>query len=119
MALVIPITNERTCEGCTKCCDGWLIGEAYGHKFFEGKPCFWKGKKGCNIYDIRPYNPCVSFKCFWKYSDLVPKHFKPNNIGVIMVERFIEDIPYLNIHFGGQFVNNEVLDWCEKVYFLD
>jgi hypothetical protein len=30
---MIPIANaERTCGGCTACCDGWLTGNILGHE---------------------------------------------------------------------------------------
>lgn len=116
MALVIPIKQERECDGCTKCCDGWLSGVAHGHEFYIGKSCYWKGKNGCNIYSVRPYEPCVTFKCFWKYSKLVPKHFKPNLIGVIIVERFDNGFKFVDVNIGGKLVSEEVISWCNQMY---
>lgn len=114
--IIIPIKQERECDGCTKCCDGWLSGTAHGHEFYIGKRCYWKGKKGCNIYESRPHNPCVTFKCFWKYSKLVPKQFKPNEIGVIIVERFENQFTFVDVNFGGKDLSDAVIDWCHQMY---
>ena len=119
MAFIIPIKTERDCDGCTKCCDGWLTGEAYGYKFNINNACFWKGKKGCNIYDIRPIDPCVTFKCFWKYSSLVPIEFKPDKIGIILVERTIDGHKFLDVNIGGNIPSPELLLWVEEMYLQD
>jgi hypothetical protein len=116
MALVIPIKSERDCDGCTKCCDGWLTGIAHGHKFHHGKPCAFKGSSGCMIYDYRPYDPCVTFKCFWKYNNLVPIKFKPDKIGVILVERNIDGHRFLDVNLGGKLPSIELLEWVEDMY---
>ena len=44
----IKIT-KRSCDGCTACCEGWLMGEAYGNKFYSGCPCYYKSENGCSI----------------------------------------------------------------------
>ena len=116
MALVIPIKNERDCDGCTKCCDGWLTGVAHGHKFHIGKPCVYKGSNGCMIYEYRPYDPCVTFKWFWKYSNIVPLKFKPNLIGIILVERIVEGYKFLDINAGGKFPSVDFLEWIQEMY---
>jgi len=49
---MIPIAHaERTCGGCTACCDGWLTGNILGHELAPGKPCHFRGDGGCTIYD--------------------------------------------------------------------
>jgi len=115
MTAIIPIKLERSCDGCTKCCDGWLSGTAHGYDFSVGKKCHWSSKSGCNIYEYRPYDPCVTFKCFWKTSNLVPKEFKPNLINTILVERNFKEYIYLDINFAGNIVSQEVLDWALKL----
>ena len=57
---------KRECGTCTKCCEGWLTGEALGHNFYPGKPChFLAVNKGCTVYAKRPKDPCSSYKCAW------------------------------------------------------
>ena len=116
MSAIIPIKIERSCDGCTKCCDGWLTGTAHGHDFYPGKKCYWSGKNGCNIYEFRPHEPCVTFKCFWKTSRLVPNDFKPSTIGVIFVERYLDTYTFLDVNYGGAVLSNEVIYWLYKVF---
>ena len=61
-----PIIAERACDGCTRCCEGWLTGIAYGYEFYPGKKCHFLSSKNCTIYPIRPDNPCKTFQCQWK-----------------------------------------------------
>ena len=64
--------SKRSCGSCTKCCEGWLSGEALGHKFYPGKPChFIAIGKGCSVYAKRPQEPCVSYKCGWISNEAV------------------------------------------------
>jgi len=116
MSFIIPIKAERDCNGCTKCCDGWLTGTAYGVKFHVGQKCLWSTKKGCSIYELRPYNPCVTFKCFWKTHSMVPEEYKPNLINTILVERYFLDYKYLDICFAGNMVSTDVLNWAIKMF---
>lgn len=92
---VIPIipTPQRTCGECTACCDGWLHGEAYGHNFYRGKPCFYV-HKGCTIYQDRPSTPCKSYKCTWLEEDILPMWMRPDLCGVILSKREFEGIPF-------------------------
>jgi hypothetical protein len=112
MPFIKIINQDKPCNGCTKCCEGFLSGYAYGMPFYEGKLCYFKGKKGCKIYSIRPHNPCVTFKCFWKESILVPEKFKPNIINCIMVERYRDGYFWIEIHKAGGDVPQEVIDWA-------
>ena len=116
MSAINVIKLERSCDGCTKCCDGWLSGNAYGVKFSVGKKCQWSTKKGCSIYELRPYDPCVTFKCFWKTNSIVPEEFKPNLINTILVERIFHNYKYLDICFAGNLVSIEVLNWAIKLF---
>lgn len=119
MAAIIPIKLERSCDGCTKCCDGWLTGSAHGHDFYPGKKCYWSSKNGCNIYDYRPHDPCVTFKCYWKTNHLIPFEFKPNKIGVIFVERFLEGFFFLDVNYGGNSIPKVVIDWLYEMLSVD
>ena len=116
MTAIIPIKLERSCDGCTKCCDGWLTGVAWGHEFYPGKKCFWSSKNGCNIYQFRPNDPCVSFKCYWKTNTIVPFHFKPDKSGVIFVERYLDGYYYLDVNYGGNNTSIEIIDWLHKMF---
>ena len=103
---------DRSCEGCTKCCDGHLTANIYGYEMKPGKPCNFVSKNGCSIYAMRPYNPCKGFKCVWKQISAVPLEFKPNLIDMIMIEKTIDDIPYVLLVPAGKEISLEVLDWA-------
>jgi len=79
----------RSCDGCTKCCDGHLHGSAHGYNFFKGRACHFRSINGCTIYSQRPKDPCVSFKCAWLKDEnrSIPEWLKPNVSEVIIVER--------------------------------
>jgi hypothetical protein len=83
--VLLPIVSlKRECGDCTKCCEGWMSGAAYEHKFgkIDGvrTPCFFLEQGlGCTIYEDRPQNPCAAYKCQWLVNPDVPEDFKPNN----------------------------------------
>jgi hypothetical protein len=104
-------TVGRACNGCTKCCDGWLTGKAYGLHFYPGCPCHFKTSKGCMIYLTRPKDPCVSFECEWKRNLSIPEWIKPNLSNVIIVQRFIETIPYLGVNQAGTADLVKITQW--------
>lgn len=103
---------SRQCGDCTKCCEGYLTGEAKGKSFYKGKPChFVSIGKGCTIYANRPKDPCISYKCAWLTDEELPEWFKPNQINAIIDRRFIKDIPYINVIEAGETLQSNVLSW--------
>ncbi len=104
--------NGRSCDGCTKCCEGWLTANIKGEDMYPGKPCqFVDIGVGCTIYKDRPKEPCKNFVCMWKAVDEVPLEFKPSECNVILVRHEIEGIPYLNAVEAGELMNPLVLSW--------
>lgn len=103
---------KRECGNCTKCCEGYLSGEAKGKPFFGGRPChFVNIGKGCSIYKERPLNPCVAYKCAWIKDDRLPEWFKPNAINAIVDFRKIEGIEYIDVVEAGEPLRIDVLSW--------
>lgn len=88
---VIPIfqvkNKTKSCGSCSACCSGVLTGEAYGHSFYDGRPCFFLTEKGCGIYENRPENPCVSYECAYLYKDFFPHWMRPDLSGAICTTR--------------------------------
>ena len=104
--------DERSCEGCTKCCVGWLTANIHGEEMYPGKPChFVEIGKGCTIYKDRPRDPCKKFVCMWKAVDEVPLEFKPSEVDVILTRAEINGSPYLNAVEAGSTMNPLVLSW--------
>lgn len=106
------IKNNRSCEGCTKCCEGYLATNIKGNEVAPGKPCpFVQQGVGCNIYKDRPKDPCKQFECFWRASEKMPIEFKPSETNVIVTEQNIDGIPYLALIEAGSKVTPEMLSW--------
>lgn len=106
----------RSCDGCTKCCEGWLSGEAYGHKFWPGMPCHYKTQKGCSIYNNRPENPCKVFQCEWLVNKDIPEWMKPNLINAIITKVEEDNKSYVHIHEAGSKLDSKVLSWFVLEY---
>jgi hypothetical protein len=101
----------RSCDGCTACCEGYLTGQAYGHHFQPGKPCFFKGERGCSIYSDRPENPCKSFKCEWLSKDYLPMWFRPDLSKVIVTVGQEDDGEWLLVSEAGRKIDSAILSW--------
>lgn len=109
----IPIlSQDRPCDGCKKCCEGHLTGVAYGYEFYPGKKCNFMRDYGCGIYDVRPYNPCKTFKCGYKYDLNIPSWMKPDQIGIILVARHENGFDYYNMIEAGSSITVEILSWA-------
>lgn len=102
---------SRKCDGCTKCCDGWLTGQAHGHGFWPGRPCHFVGVNKCSIYKDRPEDPCRTFVCEWLVNPDVPEWMKPNVMDVIIAKKEKNGVPYWQISEAGSKLKIEVLSW--------
>ena len=100
----------RSCGTCAKCCEGWLSGEAYGHKFFKGRPCFFLNKT-CSIYDTRPESPCRTYKCGWLDELHFPEWMKPDLVNVIINRASFKEIKYYALVESGSLLDVKVLSW--------
>lgn len=112
--LKIVNKTQRSCDGCTACCEGWLTANIKGHEMYPGKPCpFVKQGVGCSIYKDRPKNPCKGFECMWKATDstIMPDRFKPSEIGAIVTIDEIDGIPYHRVTECGVKLDSDFLSW--------
>ena len=115
----IPIQSEprnRTCGECTKCCEGYLKGSAYGHNFYRGRKCFFLEGKECSIYHIRPDDPCKIYNCAWITDHTIPNWMKPNLVDVIITNRHSNGINYVELTEAGSKLNIEVFSWFVQEY---
>lgn len=102
----------KTCEGCTKCCDGWLTGKVFEEEFYPGKPCkFVKEGSGCTIYSMRPKHPCQSFDCFWKLDESMPDRLHPNISNGIVHRQVLGGVNSVAITHTGQQISQELIDY--------
>lgn len=103
---------SRSCGTCTKCCEGWLSGEAHGYKFSPGNPCFFLQQNvGCQIYDIRPKDPCESFNCLWIIDENIPEWMYPKTNEAIPIKSAIDGVEYIKIVWSGSKINDTTIQW--------
>ena len=108
-------SSSRECGSCTKCCEGFTSGGAYGFKFGDSIPChFLEIGLGCTIYEDRPKHPCQMYKCHWLTTPDVPEHFKPE-ISHIMATRRGQS--YIVLTNAGPNPNSEVIEWYKMWCF--
>jgi uncharacterized cysteine cluster protein YcgN (CxxCxxCC family) len=102
---------KRTCGDCTKCCEGWLHGVAHGERFYRGKPChFVEIGKGCTIYENRPIDPCITYKCEWLTNDDFPMWMKPSLSNVLVTKKTGKIEHYQAIEAVSK-MDSAVLNW--------
>jgi hypothetical protein len=113
MMTTIPIiSTKRSCGDCTLCCEGWLGNVSHGYEMWPGRKCqFVSLEKGCTIYDQRP-DTCQKFECQWLSDERIPEWMKPNKCGVIIREREIDGVKFLEILEAGQKLDSEILSWA-------
>jgi hypothetical protein len=105
----------KQCFPCTACCEGWLSAEINGVKLRPGTPCVNCTKQGCGIYEKRPKDPCVSFKCAWlQEKHQLPESMKPSECGAIVLlgrswhgRKIIRAVP------AGEKIPFDTLEWLK------
>jgi len=131
-----PTIPGRSCEGCTKCCEGWLtadivfdrkllpllpddgrIKDRLVHRMEPGNPCLFVEKdKGCNSYAARPYNPCVQFRCHYLVDKAVPESMKPSKSNVILSVEEIDGEEFIRATEAGKKMEAEHALWVVGLY---
>jgi hypothetical protein len=109
----LPVVEGRSCDGCTKCCEGYMSGKILGKTVDLNNPCFLvEIGKGCGDYENRPEFPCKSFQCDWLINPSIPDNFKPSESNVIMSTRPVNsEISYMEVIEAGSKLDSEVLTW--------
>lgn len=119
---------NKSCGTCTACCSGALAGEAHGHHFYRGRPCFFLTTTGCGIYESRPDTPCKSYKCGYLSEAFFPEWMRPDLSGALATGRVhsykekvqAEDgtesevdryIPYMHVMGYQQPLSGKALMW--------
>ncbi len=110
--LMLSKKNARSCDGCTKCCEGWLTATINGEEMYPGKPCQnCDPGKGCTDYKNRPQDPCKTYMCMWRADDSVPIEFKPSEVNSLVTRSDINGMPYLVLLEAGEKMRAEVVSW--------
>jgi hypothetical protein len=114
MLSFIEILNQKSCAGCTKCCEGHLSATIHGHEMFPGKPCFFVEQGvGCKEYDTRPQHPCVVFQCEWRRNPYFDEWLAPVKTDVIFVRQMHNGFEYIKIAEAGKPASQEVITWAK------
>lgn len=128
---LLPIVEGRSCEGCTKCCEGHLRADiklSDGRTSWIGQeedtgnfhPCgFLKQGVGCGAYEERPYSPCQLFKCDWLTNPDMPESFKPSRSNAIFTTRTVNGIEYMKLIEAGRKLDSEVLSWAIEYILMN
>ena len=104
----------RSCDGCTKCCEGYLTTEIYNFPVDPNNgACRFLSRGGCSIYSLRPYDPCKTFQCGWKENTRIPEELKPNKSNVILLIRYMEGFYFYRIARASSKIDPNVLKWAE------
>lgn len=104
----------KSCDGCKKCCEGWLTTKVFDFEIGPGiGGCRFLGSSGCNVYQVRPYDPCKVFQCGWKENSNIPDFMKPDLSNVILLVRYVEDIHFYRIVKCGSDLTSQVSDWAK------
>lgn len=105
--------EKRKCDGCTRCCEGWLHATIETYPMYPGRKCQFHRKGGCSIYDRRPADPCRGYTCAWLTEEMIPEWMKPSESNVIMTWHLAKDINqmYLEVVECGTPLSAEVLNW--------
>jgi hypothetical protein len=103
---------SRSCDGCTKCCDGTLNTEVFDQRLYPGSPCKYVAfDVGCTVHEERPEYPCRIFQCQWIEDDSLPAWIKPSISGVIIMTKEVDGIPFVQMTSGIHPPTVETLSW--------
>jgi hypothetical protein len=96
----------KECGECKACCQGYVIGEAYGVPFGPNRPCaFLTG--GCSIYQMRP-TVCRKYFCAW-VQGLFPDWMRPDKSRAIISVQNWSKGQFLLVSEMGEKLSDEVL----------
>jgi len=109
-------TKGRSCDGCKKCCEGWLTANIYGFAMnpTDG-PCRFLAKTGCGIYPVRE-SLCKVFQCDWKENNLIPYNMKPDLSNVIMMTKRLDKWIYIRFVLAGKDMSNHAYEYAKQLY---
>lgn len=116
-----PTVLGRSCDGCTKCCEGHLTATINVKDTvvqLSPKPCiFVEVGKGCGVYDDRPKDPCKDFRCHYLVDAAVPEAMKPSKSNVILtIEEAVPGVEYVKATEAGDKLQAEYLAWIMSLY---
>jgi Fe-S-cluster containining protein len=102
----------RDCGSCTACCT-WLIGNAYGYSFGNGRSCKFLCEGGCSVYKARP-KTCEGYFCAWA-QELIDEDYRPDKSGILVSVEQNENGQYLKVlAIDKNNINNNIIEYFNK-----
>jgi len=102
----------RECGECTACCT-WLIGDAFGWKFGQGKSCKFLECNGCGVHKVRP-QVCGNYQCAWS-QHLLPEEMRPDKCNLLVSVEHNESGQYLKaISINNKRISNQTKEWLNN-----
>jgi len=101
----------RECGECTACCT-WLMGDAYGYGFGNGKSCKFLCETGCDIHSVRP-GSCMNYQCAWT-QNLLDETMRPDKCGVLASVEKNENGQYLRLIHLTETINSDTLKYFKN-----
>lgn len=110
-------SRPHNCGGCRECCYLYPL---------PGKParkwCQHITDKGCGIYATRP-PLCSGFKCGYLWDPAMPRHWRPDRSGVIIVNRQVDGVKVVVLsdvrplaHEG--LIAQDIIHWCVRAGYV-
>jgi hypothetical protein len=85
--------QNRTCDGCTKCCEGYLLVEEI--YIDPANPCKFVDKGiGCKSYTHRPAEVCRKFNCKYIEDPMIPEWLAPKHSNIIFLPKSNKPVFY-------------------------
>ena len=103
------MSDFRSCGECTACCT-WLIGNAFGWEFGNGKSCKFLECNGCGVHKVRP-NICKKYQCAWS-QHLLPEEMRPDKCNTLVSVENGKNGQYLKVLS----INNTEVDSSVKSF---
>lgn len=102
----------RECGNCKECCR-WLIGDAYGWEFGNGKECRFLCETGCSVHSARP-KTCRNYYCAWA-QELIDEEYRPDKCGVLISVENGDDGQYLKIiEISDKKINTDIINYLKR-----
>lgn len=102
----------RECGSCTACCT-WLIGDAFGWEFGNGKSCKFLCETGCDVHKVRP-KTCEGYFCAWA-QELIDDDLRPDKSGILVSVENNENGQYLKVlTIDKNKINSNIIEYFEK-----
>lgn len=106
--------TKKVCGECTACCEGFLNADltfdGVTYKVRPETPCPMIHNHSCKVYNT-PLKPttCDNYSCMWLDNLDIPDYMRPDRCKVILTEKKIQNISYIQMIEMGKKVDSSIL----------